>query len=155
MSVYLLALLIGIIAGLRTMTAPAAVAWATYLGRLNLSGTWLVFLGNVWTCLILTALALGLSQSELVKRLGVEEIISYKKVSDYERGQREPTLLILLRYARAVPQRLREAVSKLEKAMLLTFSKPQKVAGDVEKVGGHHRGIKKARECSRAYPVSD
>jgi transcriptional regulator with XRE-family HTH domain len=46
-------------------------------------------------------LALGLSQSELVKRLGVEDIISYKKISDYERGQREPTLIILLRYARA------------------------------------------------------
>jgi uncharacterized membrane protein len=58
MSIYLLALLIGIIAGLRTMTAPAAVAWATYLGRLDLSGTWLAFLGNVWAHWILTALAL-------------------------------------------------------------------------------------------------
>ena len=46
-------------------------------------------------------LALGLSQSELVKRLNLEGTISYKKVSDYERGNREPTLLILLRYARA------------------------------------------------------
>jgi uncharacterized membrane protein len=58
MSVYLLALLIGIIAGLRTMTAPAAVAWATYLGRLDLSGTWFAFLGNDWVRWILTALAL-------------------------------------------------------------------------------------------------
>jgi uncharacterized membrane protein len=58
MSVYLLALLIGIIAGLRAMTAPAAVAWATYLGHLDLSGTWLAFLGNVWARWILTALAL-------------------------------------------------------------------------------------------------
>lgn len=58
MSVYLLALLIGIIAGLRTMTAPAAVAWAIYFGRLDLSGTWLAFLGNVWARWILTALAL-------------------------------------------------------------------------------------------------
>jgi uncharacterized membrane protein len=58
MPVYLLALLIGIIAGLRAMTAPAAVAWATYFGRLDLSGTWLAFLGNVWVRWILTALAL-------------------------------------------------------------------------------------------------
>ena len=58
MSVYLFALLIGIIAGLRAMTAPAAVAWATYLGRLDLSGTWLAFFGNVWARWILTALAL-------------------------------------------------------------------------------------------------
>ncbi len=58
MSVYLLALLIGIIAGLRTMTAPAAVAWATYFGWLNLGGTWLALFGNVWVRWILTALAL-------------------------------------------------------------------------------------------------
>jgi uncharacterized membrane protein len=58
MSVYLLALLIGIIAGLRAMTAPAAVAWATHFGRLDLGGTWLAFFGNVWVRWILTALAL-------------------------------------------------------------------------------------------------
>lgn len=46
-------------------------------------------------------LALGLSQSELVRRLHLEDTISYKKISDYERGEREPTLLILLEYARA------------------------------------------------------
>ena len=45
--------------------------------------------------------ALGLSQSGLVKRLGLEDAISYKKISDYERGSREPSLLIILRYARA------------------------------------------------------
>ena len=45
--------------------------------------------------------ALGLSQSELVRCLGLEDVISYKKISDYERGEREPTLLILLQYARA------------------------------------------------------
>jgi transcriptional regulator with XRE-family HTH domain len=44
--------------------------------------------------------ALGLSQSELLKRLGLEDAISYKKISDYERGQREPSLIILLQYAR-------------------------------------------------------
>ena len=58
MSVYLLALLIGIVAGLRAMTAPAAVAWAAYLGWLNLGGSWLAFLGNTWVRWILTALAL-------------------------------------------------------------------------------------------------
>ena len=45
--------------------------------------------------------ALGLSQSEMVRHLELEDDISYKKVSDYERGSREPTLLTLLRYARA------------------------------------------------------
>ena len=36
---YLLALGIGFIAGLRAMTAPAAIAWAAYLGWLPLAGT--------------------------------------------------------------------------------------------------------------------
>jgi transcriptional regulator with XRE-family HTH domain len=44
--------------------------------------------------------ALGLSQSELLRRLDLEDAISYKKISDYERGQREPSLIILLQYAR-------------------------------------------------------
>lgn len=58
MSVYLLALLIGVVAGLRAMTAPAAVAWSAYLGWLGLGGSWLAFLGNAWVRWILTALAL-------------------------------------------------------------------------------------------------
>ena len=37
---YGLALLIGVVAGLRTMTAPAAVAWGSYLGWLPVAGTW-------------------------------------------------------------------------------------------------------------------
>jgi uncharacterized membrane protein len=56
---YILALLIGCIAGLRTFTAPAVVSWAARLGWLNLSGTWLAFLGNAWTPWILTVLAVG------------------------------------------------------------------------------------------------
>ena len=55
----LLALLIGIVAGLRAMTAPAAIAWAARLGKLGLSGTWLAFLGYTWTPWILTLLAAG------------------------------------------------------------------------------------------------
>ena len=58
MTVYLLALLIGVVAGLRAMTAPAAVAWAAHLGWLNLDGSWLAFFGNVWVRWILTLLAL-------------------------------------------------------------------------------------------------
>ena len=55
----LLAFLMGIVAGLRAMTAPAAVSWAARLGHLNLSGTWLAFLGYAWTPWILTLLAAG------------------------------------------------------------------------------------------------
>lgn len=55
--VYLLALLIGVVAGLRAMTAPAAIAWAAYLGWLNLSGSWLAFMGTIWAVGIFTILA--------------------------------------------------------------------------------------------------
>jgi uncharacterized membrane protein len=55
----LLALLIGIVAGMRAMTAPAAISWAARLGQLILSGTWLGFLGHAWTPWILTLLAAG------------------------------------------------------------------------------------------------
>ena len=57
--VLLLSVLIGIIAGLRAMTAPAAVSWAARLGSLNLAPTSLAFLGYAFTPWILTALALG------------------------------------------------------------------------------------------------
>jgi uncharacterized membrane protein len=55
---YLAALLFGVVAGLRTFTAPAAVTWVVHLGRLDLTGSWLGFLGNVWVRWILTGLAL-------------------------------------------------------------------------------------------------
>ncbi len=56
---YLLALLIGVIAGLRTMTAPTAVSWAAWLGWLELADTPLAFLASPWAVGILTVLALG------------------------------------------------------------------------------------------------
>jgi uncharacterized membrane protein len=59
MTLYLLAFLIGVIAGLRAMTAPAAVSWAAFFGFLNLEGTWLAFLGYRFTPWILTVLAIG------------------------------------------------------------------------------------------------
>jgi transcriptional regulator with XRE-family HTH domain len=43
---------------------------------------------------------LGLSQPELHRRLGVEHLIDYTKISTYELGKREPPLMILLEYAR-------------------------------------------------------
>jgi uncharacterized membrane protein len=56
---YLLAFVIGIVAGLRAMMAPAAIAWAARLGWLDLHGSWLAFLGYRWTAPILSLLAIG------------------------------------------------------------------------------------------------
>jgi uncharacterized membrane protein len=57
MIVYVLALLIGVVAGLRTFTAPAAASWAAHLGWLPLAGTPLAFMGSVWAAGILTLMA--------------------------------------------------------------------------------------------------
>jgi transcriptional regulator with XRE-family HTH domain len=50
--------------------------------------------------LLQVRLTLGFSQTEMLKRLGVEDMIVYNRISDYERGKREPPLPILLNYAR-------------------------------------------------------
>jgi uncharacterized membrane protein len=59
MTIDVLALLVGVIAGLRAMSAPAAVAWAASLGWLPLQGTPLAWLGHAVTPWILTLLGLG------------------------------------------------------------------------------------------------
>ena len=57
--VLLMALLIGVVAGLRSLTAPAVVAWAAYLSWINLHGTWASWVGNLVTVVILSVLAVA------------------------------------------------------------------------------------------------
>ena len=54
-----LPLLIGVITGLRAMTAPAAISLAARAGWLDLAATPLAFLGYAYTPWIFTVLALG------------------------------------------------------------------------------------------------
>ncbi|MDR6632637.1 putative membrane protein [Phyllobacterium sp. 1468] len=56
--IFFLALLIGVVAGLRAVTAPAFVAWAAYLGWFDLSQTPLAFMGYRFTPWIFSILAL-------------------------------------------------------------------------------------------------
>ena len=44
--------------------------------------------------------ALGLSQAQTVKSLDAEEMIVPGQISEFETGKREPSLIVLLRYAR-------------------------------------------------------
>jgi DNA-binding XRE family transcriptional regulator len=53
---------------------------------------------------------LELSQSELVRRLGIEHDCDRSTISKYERGTNEPTLLTLLKYARAAGVYLEDIV---------------------------------------------
>jgi transcriptional regulator with XRE-family HTH domain len=45
--------------------------------------------------------ALGLSQNEIIKHLGLEDVLYRSNVSGFEVGEREPPLPVLLKYARA------------------------------------------------------
>src|SRR6185295_19241789 len=57
--VLLLAFLIGVIAGLRTMTAPSVVAWAANRQWLNLHNSSLAFIGSTAAVVVFIVLALG------------------------------------------------------------------------------------------------
>jgi uncharacterized membrane protein len=59
MATYLAALLFGVVAGLRALTAPAVVSWAVHVGWLDLAGSRLAFLGHGWVRWSLTVLALA------------------------------------------------------------------------------------------------
>jgi len=53
----LLTLGIGVVAGLRSLTAPAVVAWAAHIGWINLHGSPLAFMGSAWAVGVFTVLA--------------------------------------------------------------------------------------------------
>ncbi|HEV2705327.1 MAG TPA: hypothetical protein VGV59_05350 [Pyrinomonadaceae bacterium] len=44
--------------------------------------------------------ALGISQTEMLNRLGVGDLVAYHSISKYELDKNEPPLIILLQYAR-------------------------------------------------------
>ena len=44
--------------------------------------------------------ALGLSQEGMIKRLGLTDRLSQFTISNFEHGAREPSLIVILKYAR-------------------------------------------------------
>jgi len=46
--------------------------------------------------------SLDLTQAELLRKLDIEGLATQSKISEFESGKREPSLIILLQYARAV-----------------------------------------------------
>jgi len=57
--VFVLAIGIGIVAGLRSLTPPAVVAWAAHLGWLNLNNSPLAFMGSIITVVIFSGFIPG------------------------------------------------------------------------------------------------
>jgi uncharacterized membrane protein len=60
----------GVIAGLRALTAPAVVSWAAYLHWINLQGTHLAFMGSIIAVVILTLAAIGEIVNDKLPRTG-------------------------------------------------------------------------------------
>jgi uncharacterized membrane protein len=50
---------VGVVAGLRSMTAPAVIAWAVHLGWINLAGSHVAFMSSPWAVGIFTLGAIG------------------------------------------------------------------------------------------------
>lgn len=75
--------------------------------------------------------ALGLSQTEMLRRLGVEDMIAYHRISEYELGKREPLLMILLQYARTAGVYVEDLIDD-------ELDLPEKLPGAVR-----HEGIKR------------
>jgi uncharacterized membrane protein len=57
---------IGLVAGLRTFTAPAVTAWAAHLHWLNLTSSHLAFMGSAWAVAIFS---LGVAVESVVDQL--------------------------------------------------------------------------------------
>ena len=51
--------LLGVVTGMRTMTAMAVLCWFAYRGDLSLDDTWALWAANLVTAIIFTVLALG------------------------------------------------------------------------------------------------
>jgi transcriptional regulator with XRE-family HTH domain len=54
--------------------------------------------------------SLGLSQPQIIKQMGVAEIIHYTNISKYELDKNEPPLMVLLAYAKLAQVHLEEIV---------------------------------------------
>src|SRR5688500_9002588 len=71
---------------------------------------------------------LGLSQTQMLARMGLEETMHYGRISEYEQGKREPTLMTLLAYARAASVHLEDIVDD-------DLELPRKLRSEVRRVG--------------------
>ena len=72
---------------------------------------------------------LGLSQTQMLERLGLSDSMHYGRISEYEQDKREPSLITLLAYARAASVHLEDIVDD-------DFDLPRKLPGNV-----NYRGI--------------
>jgi transcriptional regulator with XRE-family HTH domain len=82
--------------------------------------------------------ALGLSQSEMLKRLGYEEAIFYTRISDYELSKRVPPLPLVLQYARVAGVHLEDIVDD-------ELDLPEKLPGNVRSKGSKRKSASRRK----------
>ena len=82
--------------------------------------------------------ALGLSQSDLLRRLGLEEQMDYRRISEFERGTTEPHLTVLLQYARAAGVHMEDIVDD-------ELDLPAKLPGNVKYKGIRSKSLFRRR----------
>ncbi len=83
--------------------------------------------------------ALGLSQTEMWRRLGLEEIATYDRISKYETGRNEPPLPVLLQYAHIAGVHLEDIVDD-------ELDLPAKLPGNVRYVGIKRKSAARAKK---------
>ena len=79
---------------------------------------------------------LGLSQSQMLARLGLEDSMHYGRISQYENDEREPTLMTLLSYAHVAGIHLEDIVSD-------DLDLPSKLPGNVSYQGLRHKASRR------------
>lgn len=88
--------------------------------------------------------SLGLSQNQLIRRLGFEQLVQ-GTISAFESGGREPSLLVLLAYARVANVSVE---SLIDDEIGLTEELPTKVKSEGVKRREVHKGSSKKR-CTK------
>jgi transcriptional regulator with XRE-family HTH domain len=81
-------------------------------------------------------LALGLSQSELLRRLGFEGVMDYRRISEFERGTTEPHLSVVLKYARVAGVHMEDIVDD-------EFDLPERLPGNVSYQGITRKSVRR------------
>jgi transcriptional regulator with XRE-family HTH domain len=81
--------------------------------------------------------ALGLSQTEMHRRLGLEEEVEYTIISKYELARNEPPLTTLLRYARVAGVHLEDIVDD-------ELDLPERLPGNVR-----YQGIRRSSKSQK------
>ena len=89
--------------------------------------------------LLAIRMAQGLSQPELLRRLGFENMIDSRRISEFELGDAEPPLPVLLKYARIVGVHVEDIIDD-------ELDLPAKLTGKVKR-----QGLKRPTKPRRAH----